>query len=131
MDCFPVKINGAERPRTNTFLPTKEKEVGTLITKPNKIKQIRANDKWHNADKSVVTIATNDTRDYMVVALLKHGKGTYIITAMQNEDQGQVDLNFPFIENLLFYAVVLQNELLAVQPNSKLSVTSSTLKTNP
>ena len=46
MDCFPVKINGAERPRTNTFLPTKEKEVGTLITKPNKIKQIRANDKW-------------------------------------------------------------------------------------
>ena len=71
----------------------------------------------------VVTLATNDTGDYTIATLLKHGKGTYIITAVQNEDQGQVNLNLPFIENLLFYAAALQNELLAVQPNSKLSVT--------
>ena len=131
MDWFPVKINGAERPGTNTLLPTKEKEVGRLFTKPNKIKQIRANDKWHNADKSVVTLATNDSGDYIIAALLKHGKGAYIITAMQNEDQGQVDLNLPFIENLLCYAAALQNKSLAAQPNSKLVVTWFTLKTNP
>ena len=41
----------------------------------------------------VVTLATNDTGDYTIATLLKHGKGTYIITAVQNEDQGQVDLN--------------------------------------
>ncbi|MAJ72225.1 hypothetical protein CMK13_04405 [Candidatus Poribacteria bacterium] len=130
MDWFPVKMDGAERPGTQTFTPTDKEEVGTLFTKPNKIKSIRANDKWHNADKSVIPLATNDAGDYMIAALLKHGKGAYIITAMQNENQGQVDLNRDFIENILFYAANLQDILLSVEARDKLSIAWGKLKTN-
>ena len=67
---------------------------------------------------------------HLIVALLYHGKGAYIVTAMQNEDQAQVDMNLPFIENLMFYVATLQDKILAVEPHHKLAVTWSQLKMN-
>ena len=126
---LPKPLNGDETDRTQNFEPTKAPEVGTLFTEPNKIKEIITDDKWHNPDPAYIPLAT--VGKHLVVALLYHGKGAYIITAIQNEDQAKVDTNLPFIENLLFYAATLQDKILAVEPHDKLAVTWSQLKRSP
>ena len=125
---LPKPLNGDETDRTLNFEPTKAPEVGTLFTKPNKIEEIVTDDKWHNPDRAYIPLAT--VGKHLIVALLYHGDGAYIITAMQNEDQGRVDTNLPFIENLLFYAATLQDEILAVEPHDKLVMTWARLKMN-
>jgi hypothetical protein len=126
---LPKPLNGDETDGTQNFEPTKAPEVGTLFTEPNKIKVIVTNDKWHNPDRAYIPLAT--LGKHLIVALLYHDKGAYIITSMQNEDQAQVDLNLPFIENLLFYSATLQDKILAVEPHHKLAVAWAQLKTNP
>ena len=126
---LPKPLNGDETDRTHNFEPTKEPEVGTLFTEPNKIEEIITDDKWHNPDKAFIPLAT--VGKHLVVALLYHGDGAYIVTAIQNEDQVKVDTNLPFIENLLFYAATLQDQILAVEPHDKLAVTWAQLKLNP
>ena len=125
---LPKPLNGDETDRTHDFEPTKEPEVGTLFTEPNKIEEIITDDKWHNPDKAYIPLAT--VGKHLVVALLYHGDGAYIITAIQNEDQVKVDTNLPFIENLLFYVATLQDKILAVEPHHKLAVTWAQLKMN-
>ena len=49
---------------------------------------------------------------------------------MQNENQAHIDTNLPFIENLLFYAATLHDELLAIEPQGKLAGTWAHLKMN-
>ena len=126
---LPKPLNGDEAERTWDFEPTKAPEVRTLFTEPNKIEEFVTDDKWHNPDPAYIPLAT--VGKHLVVALLYHGKGAYIITAMQNEDQVKVDTNLPFIENLLFYAATLQDQILAVEPDHKLAVTWAQLKTRP
>ena len=126
---LPKPLNGDETGGTENFELTKAPEIGTLFTEPNKIKVIRTNDKWHNADPAYIPLAT--VGNHLIVALLYHGDGAYIITAMQNENQAQVDMNLPFIENLLFYAATLHDEFLAVEPHGKLAATWAHLKLNP
>ena len=125
---LPKPLNGDETDRTLNFEPTKEPEVGTLFTEPNKIEEIVTDDKWHNPDRAYIPLAT--VGKHLIVALLYHGDGAYIITAMQNEDQAKVDTNLPFIENLLFYVATLQDKILAVEPHHKLAVTWAQLKMN-
>ncbi len=126
---LPKPLNGDETNRTLNFEPTKAPEVGKLFTKPNKIEEIVTDDKWHNPDRAYIPLAT--VGKHLIVALLYHGDGAYIITAIQNEDQAKVDTNLPFIENLLFYAATLQDEILAVEPHDKLVMTWAQLKMNP
>ena len=126
---LPKPLNGDETGGAENFEPTKAPEVGTLFTEPNKIKEIITDDKWHNPDKAFIPLATVDK--HLIVALLYHGKGAYIVTAMQNESQVQLDTNLPFIENLLFYTAILQDKILAVEPHHKLAVTWAQLKLNP
>lgn len=126
---LPKPLNGDETGGTENFEITKAPEIGTLFTEPNKIKVIRTNDKWHNADPAYIPLAR--VGNHLIVALLYYGDGAYIITAMQNEDQAQVDMNLPFIENLLFYAATLHDEFLAVEPYGKLAATWAHLKMNP
>ena len=126
---LPKPLNGDETDRTHNFEPTKAPEVRTLFTEPNKITEIITDDKWHNPDRAIITLAT--VGKHLIVALLYHGDGAYIITAIQNEDQVKVDTNLPFIENLLFYAATLQDKILAVEPHHKLAVTWSQLKISP
>ena len=126
---LPKPLNGDETDRTQNFEPTKAPEVGTLFTKPNKITAIVTDDKWHNPDRAYIPLAM--VGKHLIVALLYHGDGAYIVTAMQNEDQAKVDTNLPFIENLLFYAATLQDKILAVEPHHKLAVTWAQLKMSP
>ena len=126
---LPKPLNGDETDRTENFEPTKAPEVGTLFTEPNKITAIVTDDKWHNPDRAYIPLAM--VGKHLIVALLYHGDGAYIITAMQNEDQVKVDTNLPFIENLLFYTATLQDKILAVEPHHKLAVTWAQLKRNP
>ena len=126
---LPKPLNGDETGGTENFELTDAQEIRTLFTEPNKIKVIRTNDKWHNADPAYIPLAT--VGNHLIVALLYHGDGAYIITAMQNENQAQVDMNLPFIENLLFYAATLHDEFLAVEPRSKLAATWAQLKMKP
>ena len=123
---LPKPLNGDETDGTQNFEPTKAPEVGTLFTEPNKIKVIVTNDKWHNPDRAYIPLAT--LGKHLIAALLYHGKGAYMITSMQNEDQAQVDLNLPFIENLMFYVATLQDKILTVEPHHKLAVTWAQLK---
>ena len=125
---LPKPLNGDETDRTLNFEPTKAPEVGTLFTEPNKIEEIVTDDKWHNPDRAYIPLAT--VGKHLIVALLYHGDGAYIITAIQNEDQVKVDTNLPFIENLLFYVATLQDKILAVEPHHKLAVIWSQLKMN-
>ncbi|RKU15193.1 hypothetical protein C6500_21105 [Candidatus Poribacteria bacterium] len=126
---LPKPLNGDETGGAENFELTKAPEIRTLFTKPNKIERIVTNDRWHNPDKAFITLAT--VGKHLIAALLYHGKGAYIITAMQNESQAQLDTNLPFIENLLFYTATLQDEILAVEPHHKLAVTWAQLKMNP
>ena len=126
---LPKPLNGDETGGAENFELTKAPEIRTLFTKPNKIERIVTNDRWHNPDKAFITLAT--VGKHLIAALLYHGKGAYIITAMQNESQAQLDTNLPFIENLLFYTATLQDEILAVEPHDKLAVTWAQLKMNP
>lgn len=123
---LPKPLNGDETDRTQNFEPTKAPEVRTLFTEPNKVTAIVTDDKWHNPDRAYIPLAT--VGKHLIVALLYHGDGAYIVTAMQNDDQARVDTNLPFIENLLFYVATLQDELLAVEPHHKLAVTWAQLK---
>lgn len=126
---LPKPLNGDEAESSVNFEVTKAPEVRTLFTEPNKIESIKSDDKWHNPDPAFITLA--EVGKHFIVALLYHGDGAYIVTAMHNESQANVDMNLPFIENLLFYAATLQDVLLAVDPDSKLASTWARLQMSP
>lgn len=109
---FPAKVTGIERGGVEVFEITKAPEVGDLFTKPNKVAQIHFDDAWTQPDNSIILLATIAGGADVGIGLLRHGKGTYILTSIENENAGDVGVNTPIMENLIHYAV----KLIEAQP---------------
>ena len=128
---FPAKMLGIERGSAEAFEITKEKEVGDLFTKPNKVDGVaHFDDSWTQPDKSIILLATIQNGQDVGIGLLPHGKGSYLLTSIENEGAGDVAKNEPLMENLIHYAVKLI-ESQPVEPTGKLMTAWSRIKSNP
>lgn len=114
-------VLGIERGAFETFVVTNVPEVGDLFKKPNEIKSAHFDDAWTQPDKSYIVLATINNGVDIGIALLRHGKGWYILTSLENEDANDVTVNSPLMENLIHYAVKLM-QTLAVEHHKKLSI---------
>lgn len=123
---IPAKMVGVERGGTEVFTITNAPEVGDLFKKPNEIKQIHFDDAWTQPDPSLILLATINAGD-IGIALLKYGKGAYLVTSIENEDAADAATNAPIMENLLFYAGNLRTSL-AVDPVGKAALRWGALK---
>ena len=80
----------------------------TLFTTPERIQAdiVRVDDAWTDAGKNYSVLAlTSD--GYIACAKLNYGKGTYIVTAMQNGRLTHLKANTPLMKNLMYQAVSL------------------------
>lgn len=120
-------VIGVERGGTDVFQITNTPEVNELFEKPNKVNSAHFDDAWTQPDKSYIMLATINNGQDVGIALLKHGKGWYIITSLQNEGAGEVAINAPLMENLIRYAVKL-SRTLAVDHLEKLATSWGVIK---
>jgi hypothetical protein len=125
---FPANVTGIERGGVEVFEITKAPEVGDLFTKPNKIAQIHFDDTWTQPDASIILLATINGGQDVGIGLLKHGKGYYLLTGVENENAADVAVNTPIMENLIHYAVKLRETTLSVEASGKLSTMWGRLK---
>ena len=98
-------LKGVQRPPSQDFKVT---EQGVkLFSEPNPIQpgQLYIQGGWTDWDNSFEILATTNGGKDLVVGARKHGKGVYIITALQNDNQATVSGNEKLIENILYYAV--------------------------
>lgn len=98
-------LKAIDRPPTQEFKIT---ERGTkLFSEPNPIQpgQLSIQDSWTDWDKGFETFATSSDGKDLVLGVRKDGKGLYIITSLQNDNQGAVTANEKLIENIIHYAV--------------------------
>ncbi|MDA2925379.1 CocE/NonD family hydrolase, partial [Acidobacteria bacterium AH-259-L09] len=100
-------VTGFERGSVNAFELNKIPELGDLFRKPNNVKTNHFDDTWGNPAKSVIVLAFVPGNRDVGVGLIKHGKGTYMITSIENEDADEVAINTDIMENLIHYAVNL------------------------
>ncbi len=114
-------VVGVERGAFETFEITKAPEVGDLFKKPNEVKSAHFDDAWTQPDKSYILLATINNGADIGIALLKYGKGWYILTSLENEDVSDATTNSPIMENLIHYAVKLL-QTSSVEHYAKLSI---------
>ena len=127
---FPAKITGIERGALEAFEITKAPEDGDLFTKPHKVDAAHFDDAWTDPDDSIILLATIAGGQDVGIGLLPHGKGSYLLTSLENEDAAEVATNEPIMENLIHYAVKLIDSQ-AVESKGKLTTTWSRIKSNP
>jgi hypothetical protein len=120
LDWITAPIVGVERSGVETFEVTDAPEVGNLFTKPNNVDTAFFNDAWTDPDDQYIVLATISGGEDVGFVLLKHGKGWYVVTSLENEDAGNVAANTPIMENLIHYAVSLSS--IAVKYSGKLAV---------
>jgi hypothetical protein len=123
----PKLVTGFERPGVDAFEVNNIPELGDLVKKPNEVKTIHFDDAWGVPAKSVIVLLFVPGPKDVGVGLIKHGKGTYIITSLENESAGDVAVNTAIMENLIHYAVKLKLTQ-AVEPKDKLTTTWGILK---
>jgi len=99
------RMLGVERPMRNDFQLTDK--AGKLFNRPNKVRsgELRIDDTWTNWDNKFDILATTNSGNDIVVATLKEGKGMYIVTGIQNENEQDVRANAPLMQNLIYFAV--------------------------
>ncbi len=126
LDWITAPIVGVERSGVDTFEITDAPEVADLFKKPNVVDAAFFNDAWTDPDDAYIVLATI-AGDDVGFALLKHGKGWYIVTSLENEEAGDVATNTPIMENLIHYAVNLKNTM-AIEYFGKLSTSWGEIK---
>ena len=102
---LPERLEGVERKHRQDFQPTRK--AGTLFSTPNKVKSGRMSidDTWTGwNDKYTILATTNGGKD-IAVAMLKHGRGMYLITGLQNETSDNISTNRRVMENLIHFAI--------------------------
>jgi len=101
---LPEPIEGVELEKSTSFSPTKK--AGKLFQKPNVIQpnQVCIEDAWGNPSKRYVILAqTVDTKS-VAIAMLKYGKGMYLVTSLMNGPKN-IETNVPLMQNLMDFAV--------------------------
>jgi len=97
-------IEGVELEKSTQFSPTKR--AGELFRKPNAIQpnQVCIEDAWGNLSKKYVVLARTVDTENVAIAMLKYGKGLYLVTSMMNGPKN-VATNVPLMQNLMTFAV--------------------------
>ena len=101
---LPEPIEGVELEKNTSFSPTKS--VEELFQKPNLIQpnQVCIEDAWGNpSDRYVILARTVDMKN-VAIAMLKYGKGLYLVTSMMNGPKN-IAANVPLMQNLMDFAV--------------------------
>ena len=85
--------------RSNTFQ--------VLFQRPNVVKsgQIVMDDTWTKWSKKYTVLASTNSGKDIALAMLRYGRGMYLITALQNATEQDVKRNAPLMENLIYFAV--------------------------
>ena len=102
---IPEPMKGVERNGRNDFQPTPA--AGMLFREPNRIQSggVYINDTWTDwSDKYTILATTNGGKE-KAVAMLKYGKGMYLVTSFQNETRTNILVNRAVMENLIHFAV--------------------------
>jgi hypothetical protein len=99
----PLKsVNGWGR---SEFQPTRAAE--TLFSEPNLIRSgdVFIDDTWTGWNDKYTILATTNGGTELAAAMLRHGKGMYLLTSFQNETAANIFVNRPMMENLIHFAV--------------------------
>ena len=99
----PLKsVNGWGR---SEFQPTRAAE--TLFSEPNLIRSgdVFIDDTWTGWNDKYTLLATTNGGREIAVAMLRHGKGMYLLTSFQNETAANIFVNRPMMENLIHFTV--------------------------
>lgn len=99
----PLKsVNGWGR---SDFQPTRA--AATLFSEPNLIRsgEVFIDDTWTGWNDKYTLLATTNGGREIAAALLRHGKGMYLLTSFQNETAANIFVNRPMMENLIHFAV--------------------------
>lgn len=102
---IPEPMKGVDRNGHSDFQPTQA--AGRLFREPNVIKsgKVFIDDTWTDwSDKYTILATTNRGKD-IAVAMLKYGKGMYLIMGFQNETTANISVNRPMLENLIHFTI--------------------------
>ena len=122
-------VVGVERGAVETFEATGAPEVDDLFTSPNEVAGAHFDDAWTQPDDEYIMLASIAGGVDVGIALLKHGRGYYILTSLENEDASEAATNTPIMENLIHYAVNLL-QTMAVEYRGKLAVSWGKIKSS-
>lgn len=104
---FPGTMLGVERGGVESFDITGEAAVGDMFTVPNAVEAAHHDDTWTDLDPNFILLSTINNGADISVGLFEHGRGTYIVTGIENEDAANVAVNLPLMENIMLYAANL------------------------
>ncbi len=78
-----------------------------VFQKPNVVKsgQIVMDDTWTKWSKKYTVLASTNSGKDIALAMLRYGRGMYLITALQNATEQDVKTNMPLMENLIYFAI--------------------------
>jgi len=96
-----------------------------LFQKPNVVKsgQLVMDDTWTKWSKKYTVLATTNAGEDIALAMLKWGRGIYLITALHNATGQDVKANVPLMENLIDFAI---NHLKSQSESSSVKVLALT-----
>ena len=102
---LPFPLRGVERSGQRDFQPTDS--AGSLFREPNPIESgdVFIDDTWTDWSREYTILATTNRGKEIAIAMLKYGKGMYLITGLQNETKDNLSVNKPMMENLVHFAV--------------------------
>ena len=97
-------IKGIESMGRTDFEMTEH--AGSLFDIPNEIRsgEVFLDDTWSDWSSKYVMLATTNSGKNVAVAMLKYGRGMYLLTGFQNETTANVFVNRLMIENLIYFA---------------------------
>ena len=97
-------IKGIESMGRTDFEMTEH--AGSLFDIPNEIRsgEVFLDDTWSDWSSKYVILATTNSGKNVAVAMLKYGRGMYLLTGFQNETTANVFVNRLMIENLIYFA---------------------------
>ena len=97
-------IKGIESMGRSDFKATEH--AGSLFHIPNQVKsgEVFLDDTWSDWSSKYVMLATTNSGKNVAVAMLRYGRGMYLLTGFQNETTANVFVNRLMIENLIYFA---------------------------
>jgi len=97
-------IKGIESMGRSDFKATEH--AGSLFDTPNRIRsgEVFLDDTWSDWSSKYIMLATTNSGKNVAVAMLRHGRGIYLLTGFQNETTANVFVNRLMIENLIHFA---------------------------
>ncbi len=102
---LPEPLNGVESPQRSNFERTSD--ASELFQRPNRVRsgKVVIDDTWNGWSPKYRVLATTNDKKEIVIAMLKHGRGMYLITSFRNNNSQNASRNRSILENLIHFAV--------------------------